>query len=164
MASIVLNNLKNTRKSERGYTYSDLHLDIEDVNLRIAPDGTSINGRDIKSDYDVDAIINSLFNLFNTSPGERFLVPTFGTNLKAYLFEPITDMTANKIGNEIVRAIEKWEPRVTIKVVKVVGIPDQHQYDVTISLIINFIKKAISLSGNIDVNEYQIFGNIKRVA
>ena len=103
-----------------------------------------------------------MVNIFNTNPGERFLVPEFGSNLRRYLFEPITDMTAQKIGSEIVTAIETWEPRVTIDIVRVIGRPEQHEYEVTISLIINLIKEAVNITGTVDIDNQLILQNLQR--
>jgi hypothetical protein len=44
-----------------------------------------------KSNYlTKDAIKNNLINFFLTNPGERFLNPTFGGGLRAFIFEQIT--------------------------------------------------------------------------
>ena len=161
MASINFNNLKNTGKNTiQGWTYKDLHLDMSSVNVKTGPTGQTIKGKDIQVDYDLDAIFNSLRNIFKTRPGERFLVPTFGSNLERYLFEPITEYTASKIGNEIVRAIETWESRVTLKVVNVEALPDDHQYNVTISLVINDIKRLINISGNVNTDTGALLDNL----
>ena len=161
MASINFTSLKNVGKNAvEGWTYKDLHLDMAEVNVKTNQAGQSIKGKDIKVDYDLDAILNSLRNIFSTRKGERFLVPEFGCNLYRYLFEPISEYTGNKIGNEIVTAIETWEPRVTLKVVNVVGNPDIHQYDVTISLVINDIKRLVNISGNINTDTAQLLNNL----
>ena len=161
MASINFDNLKNVGKNPvHGWTYVDLHLDMVETNIKVNQTGASIRGKDVKVDYDLDAILNSLRNIFSTRKGERFLVPEFGCNLYRYLFEPISEYTGNKIGNEIVTAIETWEPRVTLKVVNVVGNPDIHQYDVTISLVINDIKRLVNISGNINTDTAQLLNNL----
>jgi phage baseplate assembly protein W len=44
-----------------------------------------------KSNYlTKDAIKNNLINFFLTNPGERYLNPTFGGGLRAFIFEQIT--------------------------------------------------------------------------
>jgi len=122
MGSIVLSNLKNTVKADTGYTYTDIHLDIKEQQYKKS--GNFIqNGKDIQVSYDELAIKNSLINIFNTVPGERFLVPEFGSNLKQYLFEPVTKFTADRIGNHIFNAVKKWEPRVLVDYINVVGKP-----------------------------------------
>lgn len=122
MGSIVLSNLKNTVKSETGYTYTDIHLDIDEQVYNNF--GNKIpHGKDIRVSYDEEAIKNSIINIFNTVPGERFLIPEFGSNLKQYLFQPVTKFTADAIGNHVLNAIRKWEPRVLVDFVNVIGKP-----------------------------------------
>ena len=122
MGSIVLSNLKNTVKSETGYTYTDIHLDIAEQ--LYTNNGNKLpHGKDIKVSYDEEAIKNSLINIFNTVPGERFLIPEFGSNLKAYLFQPVTKFTADAIGESVLDSITRWEPRVIVDYVNVIGKP-----------------------------------------
>lgn len=42
----------------------------------------------------VDAVYNSLRNLFTWQPGERILDPAYGSNLRQYLYQGITDITS----------------------------------------------------------------------
>ena len=146
MGSLNLNNLKNDGKVATGYTYVDLHLDIEESSVPTTLTNDRIQGKDIRVDYDVDAIINSLNNIFKTVPGERFLVPTFGANLRKYLFEPVSKSIGNRIGAEILRAIEKWEPRVTVDRIEVIGDPERHEYEVTIMITINAFKQQVTFN------------------
>jgi phage baseplate assembly protein W len=114
MASLNFNNFRNIYKEERDYTYKDLHFDIEqEINLT-ADSRESPKGKDIKMSLDENAIKNSIINIFNTNPGERFLIPEFGINLKRYLFKSVTDDTARSIGETILAGLERWEPRIRI--------------------------------------------------
>lgn len=62
----------------------------------------------------VQAVFNSLHNIFTWTPGERILNPEFGNKLKTYLFDGITDFTAESIIAEIRRCIAEYEPRVNV--------------------------------------------------
>jgi phage baseplate assembly protein W len=81
-----------------------------DVNTRIG-----LNG---KPDLlpNVQAINNSLFNLFTCPIGSRgpIFQPEYGTSLYRLLHDPIDNITANKIRAFIVQAIQRWEPRIEI--------------------------------------------------
>jgi len=122
MGSIVLSKLKNTKKSDIGYTYTDIHLDIAEQ--LYTKNGNKLpHGKDIRVSYDEEAIKNSIVNIFNTSPGERFLIPEFGSNLKTYLFQPVTKFTADILGNQVLDSIQRWEPRVLVDYVNVIGRP-----------------------------------------
>ena len=147
MASITFNSLRNTSKSEENYTYVDLFLDMtKDV---LGSESTSLettgNGRDIKAAFDLNAIRNSLRNLFSTSKGERSLLPEYGADLRQFIFEPINESTAQRIGRGISRALERWEPRVQLINLDVVGVIDSHEYIITLILGIPFLTEPIKV-------------------
>ena len=171
MGSIVFTDLKNTGKTDSGYTYTDLHLDVMEANVYTNSGKRVIKSRDIRVDYDEEAIRNSIVNIFTTMPGQRFLIPTFGINLKQYLFEPVNKQTGQRIGETILKGIEDWEPRVTVDLitVKARGVEDivsknngsttaklanslvssptsNGEYDITIAITIPALKKKINLS------------------
>ena len=52
-----------------------------------------------------DAVKNSLENIFRTMRGSRRMIPLFAINIYNYLFEPLDEITALEIGNEIFTAI-----------------------------------------------------------
>jgi len=154
MASIVLKELKNTATANNvnKYTYIDLHLDIAQKNIGISSNNKyqSINGKDITIDPDELAIRNSIFNILNTRPGQRFLIPTFGCNLLYYIGMPVTTITGNMIGHAVKEAITKWEPRVRIDRILIESKPDENEYDVTINISIPALKKRdINIIGSL---------------
>ena len=142
MATIKLNSLsERPTRSNKGYTYSDLHLDFAPI-FYDPPYGSYTQHDellknpeivDIVADYDLGAIKNSFLNLFLTIPGQKILNPFFGLNLVQYLFEPCDEDMANLIGNEIVNGISTFEPRVSLIKVTVVAQPDYQQYSITIT-------------------------------
>jgi len=54
-----------------------------------------------------------------TEPGERLMRESFGCGLRRFLFEPNTLATRQLIQERIVRALERWEPRVRVDSVQV---------------------------------------------
>ncbi len=54
-----------------------------------------------------------------TRQGERVRLPEFGASLDRYLFEPNTPATRQQIGNDIQRALARWEPRIQVEAVTV---------------------------------------------
>lgn len=54
-----------------------------------------------------------------TRPGERQMLPEFGANLQASLFEPNTVATRRLIQEQILRSLKRWEPRVSVQTVTV---------------------------------------------
>lgn len=142
MNTLTFKNLKNVKKPDliSDWTYIDLNLDIEKTSLFINKN-KSIKGNDIKMSFDEQAIKNSIFNIFQTIPGERILLPTFGANLLAYVFSPVSKFIGEEIGNTVLNAIKIWEPRVVVDKVTVLGDPDNHTYNITILISIPTLKK-----------------------
>ena len=54
-----------------------------------------------------------------TEPGERLMLPDFGGDLNAFLFEPNTVATRHMIQDRIVKALLQWEPRISVQTVEV---------------------------------------------
>ena len=133
------------------YVYKDLSLDlgftkIEAPGLQIPTPGT-----DIKASYDLEAINNSLLNLFSTVPGERFLFPEYGISLKSFLFTPITVNNGKIIGTIIYDGIRRYEPRVNVQLVDVIASPDENLYRITIAIELPVIKKPAELNFIFDI-------------
>ena len=59
-----------------------------------------------------DDIQESLKILLHTRIGERFLVPSYGCDLKAYIFEPLTSSLESKLRDLLTTAILYHEPRI----------------------------------------------------
>ena len=116
------------------YIYKDLALDIQQDTLIVPEFKSGVLGTDIKASYNLAAIINSLQNLFNTLPGQRFLFPEYGLDLYQFLFEPITELNARALGERIYYYIELYEPRVTPVQVNVATDPDRSQYNIDITI------------------------------
>lgn len=116
---------------ESNYVFSDIHLDIQE-------DKSTARGSrsDIKADYDIYAIRNSIRNIFNTRKGERILNPEFGVSLEQYLFEPLNTTIGHQIGTTIQEGIQAYEPRVTILSINVILREDFPGYQVDIVLFI----------------------------
>lgn len=69
--------------------------------------------KDLELVDDVSVINQSISLILKTRRGERFFLPNFGTDIHRYLFEPNVFISRDLIKDEIVRAIQQWEPRVT---------------------------------------------------
>lgn len=76
--------------------------------------------------YDIDSVFQSIFSILGTKKGERVFRPTWGLNLKPYLFEPCDEFTATSILTDIT-TIVKLEPRVDFNKSKstVTPVPEQ---------------------------------------
>jgi len=71
--------------------------------------------------------------ILRTRPGERLLRPEFGCGLDRYLFEPNNTATLRLIQEEVKRALNRWEPRITLDEVRVAINPtDARAVDISI--------------------------------
>jgi phage baseplate assembly protein W len=159
MGNIILNNLPKSRKVSKNYYYADLHLDLQENYLIKDELYQKPEINDFKIDYDVDAIKNSLYNLFTTTPGHKILNPDYGMDLRKYLFVPATVEVARDLREEIFRQIRVYEPRVDLKEVKIIIYEDVNEFDVSIFFDIPVLRLTdISLFGTLNNNGY-IFRN-----
>ncbi len=157
MATIDLNNFvrpKNVNKPQTILSekvevvksvYTDLHLDLT-MAKNIGVGNSPATTNDILVDTDIDAIKNSIRNIFTTRKGQKILTPEFGSSLEQYLFEPITEIYARAIGDDILTSIEKYEPRIQVLKVLVAPIPDENQYNISVSYKFLEFKKESLLS------------------
>ena len=75
----------------------------------------SNNGKyEVDRNVDIDAIKNSLRNLFTWIPGERVLNPEFPTDIRKYIFDGLTTITKDEIVANIRSTIMRYEPRVIL--------------------------------------------------
>jgi phage baseplate assembly protein W len=59
--------------------------------------------------------------LLLTRLGERLMYPAYGSSLATFLFAPNNPATWKSMEQEITRALQTWEPRVTLDSVSVVA-------------------------------------------
>jgi len=83
---------------------------------------------DVQKDIDVDAIFNSIKNILLTVQGERRMLPTFASNIKHLLFEPIDEITARLIAENLIDAIRIWDDRIDITGFDIEPLYDQNAY------------------------------------
>ena len=62
----------------------------------------------------VDQIKADILQLLLTNPGERVMLPEFGTPLRRLIFEPNDTILENEARVMISNAITRWEPRVSV--------------------------------------------------
>lgn len=163
--AIKISNLQQISEQykRKDYYYKDLHLDFAKSGNYSAALQRKIEGNDIEVDYDESAIKNSIRNLFNTKPGQRFLFPLYGLDLSQFLFEACSEFNGQLIGEKIVRSIEIFEPRVNLRKCEVVAMPDDNQYDITVILEIPILNTTTSINTALDVrNKSFIFVETSR--
>ncbi len=83
---------------------------------------------DVQKDVDVNAIFNSIRNILLTIQGERRMLPTFASNVSRLLFEPIDAITAKRVAEGLLEAIQIWEDRVDITGFDIEPREDENMY------------------------------------
>jgi phage baseplate assembly protein W len=97
--------------------------------------------KDVAIKTDEYAIISAVRNIIMTNFGERRFTPKFGSDVLSQLFEPLDDMTAMNIKEEIITSLTNYEPRVKIDFVNVVPNFSLDGFNVTIRFyLLNSIK------------------------
>lgn len=68
----------------------------------------------LQVDTNVAAVADSVYNILTIAQGEYFFQPTFGANLRGYLFETFTQSLSKRLSDQIKNQITKWDPRVNV--------------------------------------------------
>ena len=97
---------------------------------------------DIDVDYDANAILQSVRNILSTIPNERVRNP-IGSSLVRYLFEPMTEDTAESIRIEVKQILGQWEPRIQTLKIRVIPDYDRQAYIVKMSISANKLVKTV---------------------
>lgn len=133
MAKIVIDGLPTAYNAKLPFTFADLHLDLQEMYLINDPLNQQPEINDIKLDYDIDAIKNSIKNLFFTAPGEKILNPEFGLDLRQFLFEPVTSDNSYSLERIIYGELGRFEPRIVLQTARVVPDPQNDAYQITLT-------------------------------
>ena len=118
--------------------WSDLHQDL-----------VSDAQGNLKKVINVDSVRTSIDNILGTTPGERVFLPTFATQLRGLLFEPITTRLMNRISDEIKTSIETWDDRVEVIGLDFNSDPDNHYVQITLRFNIKSYTETFSHSTTI---------------
>jgi phage baseplate assembly protein W len=161
MAKVTLQTIAKPESSTSGFTYSDLHLDID---FKYTKNNEFLKTQEIKdiiADNDYAAIRNSITNLFLTIPGQKILNPVFGLNLFQYLFRPCDTITANQIAKEIFSGITKFEPRVEVLLVEVIALNGSKQLGPDLNPFNSGLRQREVQNQIGDGNTYQVNLNLR---
>jgi hypothetical protein len=82
------------------------------------------------------AVKRAIHNIFAWMPGQRILNPSFGSNLRKYLYEGITEYNTEQIMSEIQKCFLDWEPRAKVeRVVDISSVSDTEHNTVRIEIV-----------------------------
>ena len=84
-----------------------------------------------------DQIRSNLVNLLLTSTGERVMNPSFGTDLRKFVFEGITDDNLSSLKDNLLNSIALFIPGITVVNVIITPNADYNSIDLYIDYVIN---------------------------
>jgi phage baseplate assembly protein W len=123
MASITFDLNPTAFTPEHTLKYKDIQAPIMKSNANF---DISVLGNE-------SAVLNSLANIFTWKRGQRILNQEFGNPILPFVYEPITDITANKLSAAIKSAIGRWEPRVSVDNITIFPDADANEYRISIT-------------------------------
>ena len=118
--------------ADNQYLYKDLKLDLQTEYVNAPGLLREGNYNDLAALYDGDAITQSLYNIFNTQPGQKLLNPEFGLDLNGFIFNRATVRSGYALGVLLTKQIPELEPRVNVKNIDVVVDTEDQSYIVDI--------------------------------
>jgi len=87
--------------------------------------------------------------ILKTEEKERLNLPAFGAGLQRYLFEPNNVATQTQIGDRITKALQLWEPRISVTEVDVQEDPADPQAaiaSISYRLVATQIQQTVNVS------------------
>jgi len=91
---------------------------------------------DITKLTNIEAVKRSVRNLVNTNFYERPFHPEIGSNVRAVLFEPVSQIIEDVLSRHIQDVIENFEPRVELININSKANLDENAYSVTIEFFV----------------------------
>ena len=102
--------------------YKDLSFDFE---------ANPVTG-DVGTVKDTNSVKRGIQSLLMTENRERLFNPELGSGVKNLLFEPMTDLTIERLENEITSAVNSWEDRAELLELAITSEPDYNRYRVAV--------------------------------
>lgn len=119
---------------EKKYLYKDLTLDLTPQVFLNKQLNKKEALKDVDALFDEESVKNAVKNVFLTAPGDKILNPTWGLDLRQFLFEPINRFTTNRIDHAIRDGLPIMEPRLEISNISITPIPDDNTYIIDLQI------------------------------
>ena len=88
---------------------------------------------DIRKKINLEAVKQSLKTVLFMNRGEKPFQPEIHGGLNDLLFEPLDEVTTGVLEDQIKTVIANYEPRISVIDLKVVGEPDEHSLEVSLT-------------------------------
>ena len=97
---------------------------------------------DVVTVKDSTSVKRGIKNILLTEEGERLMQPELGSGIRNMLFEPMTDLNAQRLETEVLSAIEAWENRAEVLSIVVTPEEENNRYRVAVTFrIINELEE-----------------------
>jgi len=73
----------------------------------------------LHSQAGIDQVRSDILILLLTNPGERVMLPQYGTALRSLIFDPNDNTLAETARQMIIQSLNTWEPRVAFQSIEV---------------------------------------------
>jgi phage baseplate assembly protein W len=80
-----------------------------------------------------DQIKSNLTNYFLTNKGERVFNPNFGSSIREYVFEQLTNQTYASLEKVIQEDVQQYFPNVTIEALNIYGFEDSNEMQIELT-------------------------------
>jgi hypothetical protein len=124
----------------RQETYKDL-----DFSFKQNP-----NTNDVGIKKDNAAVIQSVLNILRTNKGERPFNYYFGANLRQYLFENMTNITAANMATSINTALKNYEPRIQVLNTNIQANADDNEVFITVTGKVKSSNEVVDIATTIE--------------
>ncbi len=98
---------------------------------------------------DLGVLQSSVQQILLTEPGERVNLPDFGCAIRQFLYEGLDAITGGDIQDEVRRAVETWEPRVSVASVRVARDEAGRKFDVFVDCVSRLNRQAFVANASI---------------
>ena len=124
----------------RQETYKDL-----DFSFKQNP-----NTNDVGIKKDNASISQSVLNILRTNHGERPFNYNFGANLREYLFENMSNITAANMASSINLALRNYEPRIEVLNTNIQARADENEVLITVTGRVRSTNEVVDITTTIE--------------
>ena len=108
------------------------------------------NTNDVGIKKNNESIKQSVLNILRTNHGERPFNYNFGANLRAYLFENMTNITAANMSTSVNLALANWEPRIEVLNTNIQARADENDVRITVTGRVKSSNEVVDISTSIE--------------
>jgi len=108
------------------------------------------NTNDVGVKKDNASISQSVLNILQTNHGERPFNYNFGANLRVYLFENMTNITAANMATSINTALTNYEPRIEVLNTNIQARADENNINITVTGRVRSTNEVVDISTTIE--------------